>query len=415
VNGPNPLSIIDAAAEAPDHPAVIVAGDTITYADLATQVDAHPTDAELEIVVGHPSLDAMIAVLAAFARRRPLLLLHPRHTDAERAALTTRAQACLQSNVAPAVFIPTSGTTGQPKLVRLSTKALVAAADASAGNLGWHSDDRWLLNLTVGHVGGLSVITRCLLARKTVVLGSRFDAVALLEQINRDRVTLLSLVPTMLARVLDAGLHAPASVRAVLVGGAPSSAALLDRARGRGWPALRTYGLTEASAQVATQSPAGGDDGSGSPLQGVQVRLRDGIIELAGATLFDGYDDLDHRGWFRTNDRGFIDDAGNLHVLGRADDLIITGGENVDPAEVEAALESIDGVGEAAVVGVDDPDWGQCVVALLVLEDGGAVTGHEAELQSLAAFKRPKRYVSVDALPRSAMGKLDRGALASLA
>jgi len=256
----------------------------------------------------------------------------------------------------------------------------------------------------------LSLIVRALLARRAVVLGELADAA-------RDGVTLLSLVPAQVARLLDDGWAPPAQVRAILVGGAAASPALLARAADRGWPVLTTYGLTEACSQVATQAPGTvnrGQLGSGRPL--VPLRIVDGEIQLRGATLLDRFVDapapFDAERWLPTGDRGFLDDAGNLHVLGRRDDVIITGGENVDPLEVEQALEAHPAIAAACVVGAPEETWGQLVVAILVAR-GAPPSDVEvaAHLETrLARWKRPRRVVWVAELPRTGSGKVDRAA-----
>lgn len=413
---------ITAAASRAGAPALILAGKAVSFAELAASVSALAGGGGLCTVVGHRRLETVVQILAALEHRRPLLLLHPRSTAAEREAIVARVQASLPAtSPAPAVILPTSGTSGAPKLVRLSEAALIAAADASAKNLPWRQADRWLLNLPLAHVGGLSVLTRCLLAGSTVVVadGARFEPETLLAQIERDRVTLMSLVPTMLAKLLETSTgDAPSALRAVLIGGAASSEPLLAAARRRRWPVLRTYGLSEACAQVATQGLANRSAGCGGPLPGVRLRVVDDKIQVAGPTLFDGYLGEPSPlvdGWFTTGDRGFCDAQGDLHVLGRTDDVIICGGENVDPVEVELALEALSPISEAAVVGAPDPTWGAAVVAVVVADADIDLESVQSRLRGrLASFKHPRRLVRVEALPKTPSGKLDRGALAGL-
>ncbi|HKO95061.1 MAG TPA: 2-succinylbenzoate--CoA ligase, partial [Polyangiaceae bacterium] len=188
----------------------------------------------------------------------------------------------------------------------------------------------------------------------------------------------------------------------------------------RGWPVLTSYGSTEACSQVATQRPGTthrGDLGAGYPLPGVEVQLRDGAIQLRGPTLFSGYllgplEPFDADGWFTTGDLGHFDAEGRLHVLGRSDHVIISGGENVSPGEVEAVLEACPLVLEACVFAVPDPHWGQLVAAALRVADVEQETVLAAAEQSaerlLAAFKRPRRYVLTTAFVYGPTGKLDR-------
>jgi O-succinylbenzoic acid--CoA ligase len=205
------------------------------------------------------------------------------------------------------------------------------------------------------------------------------------------------------------------------VGGAPADPALLERAADRGVPVLTTYGLTEACSQVTTQrygTVNRGESGAGAPLEGVELRLMDGEIQLRGPMLLSGYVDpegtrsgLDPEGWLSTNDEGNLDAAGRLHVHGRLDRLIVTGGENVDPLEVEAALVGIGPIREAVVFGVEDPKWGQIVAAALVVEEELGLDSLRERLEKrLAPHKRPRLVSFLDALPVTPAGKPDRAA-----
>jgi o-succinylbenzoate---CoA ligase len=323
--------------------------------------------------------------------------------------------------------LATSGTSGAPRVALLSRLAFLAAAAASAANLGWHAGDRWLLCLPVAHIGGLSIVTRCLLARRPIVLVPEHAEVGSVERLAHAIVageaSLLSVVPTQLGGLLrlTPPFEMPRRVRALLTGGAAASPTLLSECADRGWPVLTSYGMTEACSQVATQLPGTvnrGELGSGQPLPGVGVRLAQGVIQVGGPTLFSGYmgegvdSGLNGEGWFQTRDLGRFDAEGRLHVLGRIDDLIITGGENVAPWEVEAALLACPGVLEACVFGVADEHWGQIVAAALRVVDEDAdrvVDAAHVELAGrLAAFKRPRLYACTNAFSRGHTGKPDR-------
>ncbi|WP_437759284.1 class I adenylate-forming enzyme family protein [Sorangium sp. So ce1389] len=342
-------------------------------------------------------------------------------------------------------IVYTSGTTGRPKGAVLPRRAFLAAAEGSAANLGVRDDDRWLLCMPLCHVGGLSIVTRCLLARRAVILAPRFEPASVLASIARDRATLLSVVPTMLLALLEADRdNVLARLRAVLVGGAGAPERALDECARRGVPALTTYGLTEACSQVTVQRPRDPrtrEPGSGAPISGVELRVEgagsDGVgrIEIRGPALFRGYYRgperapellVDGAGWFSTGDLGALDAAGRLHVAARRSDLIVTGGENVYPAEVEHVLASCAGVAGAVVFGVPDERWGQIVAAAIVPDhaapDGAALP--PAVLDDLAAavaarlapHKRPRRLCAAAALPVTPAGKLDRvGAAARFA
>jgi O-succinylbenzoic acid--CoA ligase len=322
-------------------------------------------------------------------------------------------------------ILPTSGTTGPPRAAILSRRAFLASAAASARNLPLGRGDRWLLCMPIAHVGGLSILVRCLVARATLAVAGPFETRRTIDAIARARPTHLSLVPTMLGRLLDAGWMPPPELRAILLGGAACPPRLLARAIEAGLPIRTTYGLTEACSQVTTarsvvRSP---EDGSGEPLPGIDVRIgAGGTIQVRGPTLFDGYfgetePPLTPDGFFDTGDFGEFDARGRLHVLGRRSDLIVTGGENVYPAEVEAALERIVGVRAACVFGVPDEHWGQIVAAALVVEPGAPddTEIRERLRAELASFKIPRRFARLPELALTASGKLDRTATARLA
>jgi O-succinylbenzoic acid--CoA ligase len=337
---------------------------------------------------------------------------------------------------APHTIVFTSGTTGQPRGVVLSAGNHLASARAAAARVGADASDRWLACLPLHHVGGLAVLLRAVIAGGAVVLQRGFDPVAVARALRDDRVTQLSLVPTTLRRLLDVPDAAPCALRVLLLGGARSDRALVDAARARGWPVAPTYGLTETSSQIVTARPdevVAGDGFVGAPLDGTDVRIvaadgrpaalgEPGFITVRGATVAVGTlaDDgtctpLAPDGWLRTADRGVLDAAGCLTVLGRADDVIVSGGENVTPEEVEAALLDHPAVADAGVAGVADVDWGQVICAWIVPRAGFELT--LAQLRDgcaarLARHKLPRRLVLVPSLPRTSSGKLKRRALA---
>jgi O-succinylbenzoic acid--CoA ligase len=304
---------------------------------------------------------------------------------------------------ATAIVVHTSGTTRGPRPVELTYGNWLWSALGSAAALGVDRADAWLCTLPLSHVGGLSILVRSAIYATGVVLHERFDAEAAADEIAT-RATLVSVVPTTLARLLDAGLRHPPRLRAALVGGAPIPDALLQRAAAAGVPTVSTYGLTEACSQVTTGGP---------PLFCTRVRIGHAReILVAGPTVAPGA--LAADGWLHTGDEGALDDDGALIVTGRAGDTIITGGENVAPAEVEAVLESHPAVAEAAVHGARDPEWGERVVATIVLCAGEHVT--ENELRGycrgrLAGYKVPRVYRFSPELPRTASGKLLRRSL----
>ncbi len=324
----------------------------------------------------------------------------------------------------------TSGTTGRPKGAMLTNGNHFASASASRANLGAAPSDVWLVVLPLYHVGGLSVILRSVIDGAAVVLERGFDAHRANQAIGAHRVTLLSVVTTMLARMLDDhGQRAyPASLRCVLVGGGPVAPALVERAWRLGLPVAPTYGLTEAASQVATARPGNGRAAScGRPLPGVSVEIvnpdsagRGEVVVRAPAVMAGYLDDEDSTraairdGWLYTGDIGHFDEDGYLYIDDRRSDLILTGGESVYPAEVEAALLAHPMVAEAGVYGRADPLWGHRVEAAVVLRDGARVAATELRQwcsARLARFKVPKTIRLVNTLPRTASGKLRRAIL----
>jgi O-succinylbenzoic acid--CoA ligase len=307
----------------------------------------------------------------------------------------------------------TSGTTGIPKGVRLTRLNLTAAASASAEHLGNGPDDDWLLAMPMHHVGGISIVVRQAYTGGSVTLHSGFDPERFTAAI-RGPVTMVSVVPTMLARLID---HGPYSgLRAVLVGGGPIPPGLLEAAAGAGLPVLPTYGMTETFGQVATLRPGAPLAYRVHPLPGVEFRTDgNGRIAVKGAQVSPGYAGEPDRKdpWFVTSDFGEIDEEGALRILGRADTVIVTGGENVSPERVESVVRDHRGVDEVVVVGAPDPEWGEKVVCVYA----GSVTPEDLRSwvsERLPRFMVPKRFVPVESIPRTALGKPDRSAVESL-
>jgi O-succinylbenzoic acid--CoA ligase len=452
------LSILAAAADAPDRVALISENRAYTFAELADLVAGAASRLSKTLadrrqpvaIVAERTPETVCVLLALFELGVPAALLHDRLTTVERDALQGLVRPALtvdretargltggggpkQPEIAGSravdlesilAVVPTSGSGGLPKVVLLSRRAFLASADASESNLGWKKDDRWLVALPLAHVGGLSILVRTLVARRCAVLDSPgFDPARTIETIRRHRITLLSLVPAMLSELLDVqpAWSPPERLRAVLLGGAPGDATLLERAADRGVPVLTTYGLTETCSQVTTQrygTVNRGEMGAGAPLEGAELRLMDGEIQLRGPMLMSGYLDagglrsgLDAEGWLSTGDEGELDSAGQLHIHGRLDRLIVTAGENVDPLEVEAALIAYEPIREAVVFGVEDSKWGQVVAAALVVEESLEIDSLRDRLRrTLAPHKRPRLIRLLDAMPRTPSGKLDRAA-----
>ncbi len=333
--------------------------------------------------------------------------------------------------------IYTSGTSGRPKGAMLTYGNHFWSAAGSAQNLGVRSDDCWLACMPLFHIGGLAILLRSAIYGNTVLVHETFDPDAANRAIDNQRVTIFSAVSNMLRRMLESRgeRQYPSSLRCVLAGGGPVPQPLLEACRSRGLPVVQTYGLTEAASQVATQSPDGdpGEPGSaGRPLFTTELRIEDelgealpsgepGEIVVRGPTVMAGYlgnpeatAEALRDGWLHTGDVGYVDAHGDLHVLDRRDDLIVSGGENVYPAEVEEVLRSHPAILDAAAFGVPDERWGQRVIAAIVPRPEDAP--REEELAAfcgtrLAAYKVPAIFRIVPQLPRNAAGKLLRRTL----
>jgi O-succinylbenzoic acid--CoA ligase len=309
----------------------------------------------------------------------------------------------------------TSGTTGSEKGVRLTLDNWEAAADASMRHLGHGPDDVWLLAMPLHHVAGLSIVLRSAYAGGRVRMVDGFEPMEFAAQLGAG-VTMASMVPTMLHRILDVGIGDQA-LRAVLLGGGPIPEGLLEGGISAGLPLLPTYGLTETAGQVATLRPSDPPANKAYPLPGAELRIEpDERIAVRGPMVSPGYigePDRDEDGWLVTGDLGSIDEDGALRVQGRADDVIVSGGENIDPRRVEAEIASVPGVNRVLVLGLPSEEWGMEAVCLYVgdLDESGVASGVSG---ALPGFMIPRRWLRVSELPMTPMGKPDRAAAARL-
>jgi O-succinylbenzoic acid--CoA ligase len=405
---------LTAAAEArPEHVALVADEGSLTYAELDERADRRARElagagvgAGDRVEVTHPPGVAFAELLHALPRLGAVLAPGP-PAQPPQPAPGKPGPAELRTGFEPDAVhtvIRTSGTTGAPKPVELTYANHIASAIASAGALGVEPDDRWLCPLPLHHVGGLNVLIRSAINQTTVVVHGRFDAERVTATLEAGEVTLASLVPTMLARLRAAGLSRTPGLRAIALGGGPVPAGLLDWAREAGIPVVPVYGMTETCSQIVAGSP-------GRVLSGVELRIgEDGEILVRGPMVASGAVASD--GWLHTGDLGSLDDDGHLHVLGRLKELIVSGGENVAPLEVEQALLAHPAVSDAGVAGLPDPEWGEAVTAFVVLREPAAA----AELRQwcrerLEPFKVPKAIHEVERLPRGTGGKLLRGQL----
>ncbi len=443
----------------PERPALACGGETVAYAALDVGADAVAADlAASGVVPGDrvalwgESTPATVAALWGLPRAgATAVLLSPRLLPAQAKRLAEATGVRAAWGRGPGLDLPrarrggrvpaparggppdpearfvvfTSGTSGGGRPVVLTGANVAAATAGSQARLGNGPGDRWLGVLPLHHVGGLSILWRCAREGGTVVLEESFDAGRAAALLVSGGIAFASLVPTMLWRLLEVASGPFPGVRAVLVGGGPSDPALLAAARRAGLPALQTYGMTETASQVATEAPGDEERRPGSvgrPLEGFEVRAvdaagralpagREGSLEVRGPAVSSGYLGEPARApdaWYRTGDTGWRDADGYLFVAGRADAVIVTGGENVHPEEVEAALREHPGVADARVFGEPDAEWGRRVVAQVV--PSGPSGPDPAELEAfarsrLAPHQVPKRWEVVARVERSEMGK----------
>ncbi len=439
-----PDPIHTAATSWPDAPAIIAPEGTVTFADLdrrvsttANRLRTHGVTPKARLAIYQPaSVDTIIAIFAALRLGVAVCPISTRHPSAAVLGLlpqigpdlliitrsnlgdsvdtldldtsadgSSRASLTAWSLMKPTTLVFTSGSTGGPKLALHRLGNYVASAHGSIDFFDLQPGDRWLLSLPLYHVGGLAVLFRCVLSGAAIVLpkhGASLEAV-----VAEHDVTHASLVATQLLRVLrDGETEALAGMKALLLGGSAIPTGLLTEAHALGLPVHTSYGMTEMTSTVtATPSAASRDalSTSGVVLPNREVQITDdGEVLVRGATLFAGYVDgkhvispIDAEGWFHTGDLGEwieVDGHPMLRVTGRKDNLFISGGENVQPEEIEAALGRIEGVRQAIIVPVPDEEFGQRPVAFV---DAGAwqpEAWRSALGVSLARFKIPAAF-----------------------
>ena len=386
----------------PDRPYLKTADRVWTYGATTGEIEARTTD---QVVSLRPAPDAesVFDILAGIAGGGAMVMgpgvEAPTDADPHGAALVAF----------------TSGTTGAPKGVRLTQSNLEAAAASSMKHLGHGEGDTWLLAMPLNHVGGLSILIRSAYAGGSVRLLPEFDPRAFSAAMKAD-VTMVSVVAAMLHQVLEADPGPYQGLKAVLVGGGPIPDELLERGQAAGLPVLPSYGMTETFGQVATLRPGSPLAHRAHPLPGIELEIDPyGRVVVSGDQVSPGYLGEPDRAYagLATNDLGEIDAEGALRILGRADTVIITGGENVDPTRVETELAAQPGVEEAVVVGIPDPGWGAILVALYVGRADESEL-HAAMSARLPRYMVPTRWLRVAAIPRTPLGKPDRPAALAL-
>ena len=425
----NPFSIFKAAADCPNDIGIRCAGQDFSFAKLALLTQNHITRLENSsalppkgrpfIVEGKNTVETVVELYALMELGIPALMLHPKLMPTERRVLVesiSNIQAPLPDNCAAVLF--TSGTTGLPKPAIITYDMLLASAQESAKNLGWEPNDCWQLCMSLTRIGGLSILTRCLLARKTVAISALFSPKSFLEALDNDKVTITSIVPTMLAKIFEfrPDWHAPSHLRVILLGGASATDKLLAKAYSQKLPIVTTYGMTETCSHVVMtpyEERYELQSGTGKVQSNTRVRIHNQQIEVNSPMTTPGYWGRPPitSEWFETGDLGEFDDQGRLHVFARRHDLILTAGENVYPLEVENLLARSPFIKEALIVGQPDETWGSIVCALIVAENGTHPTDEDIRRfckENISAYKCPRKIAFVDTLPVNSADKLDR-------
>jgi O-succinylbenzoic acid--CoA ligase len=434
--------------------AVVVEGVPYTFGDIAQRVEhalrswpVHAGRARAPVALyAAPTLNGLVHFYAALALNVPCVLVHPRFSPRQVRGVVQSAGAHAyfngqewslthaveqQLHERASLLLTTSGSTGAFKIVQHGHATLQAAARASSLNLPLEAADRWLLSLPYAHVGGVSILIRCLLARRPVVVAyGSFADPAFIHSVNQQGCTLYSLVPTQLHDLVSSCASTrgrPPLLRHVLVGGAPAALRLRRLAHKHGLRPLFTYGMTEAGSQITTQRPVPTNHepdllDAGHPLPGVDVRVdAQQRLSIRTPSLMLGYlgeaplwtpGDAEPP-WLMTNDRAVLHSDGRVQILGRTDHLLITGGENVDPEWVEQVLAEHPWVHEVAICGLPDPRWGERLVALVVPTGEAQTERLKQDLREFAQSQLPpfavfKDLWVVEQLPKLGIGKLDR-------
>ncbi|WP_226680649.1 o-succinylbenzoate--CoA ligase [Sutcliffiella horikoshii] len=333
----------------------------------------------------------------------------------------------------------TSGTTGFPKGVKQSYGNHFWSATGSALNMGLHEEDCWLLSVPIFHISGLSILMRSVIYGMRVIIHRRFEAEAVHKDLMERQVSIVSVVTTMLSGLLEqlGSRSYPPSFRCMLVGGGPVPRSILEECMRKSIPVYQTYGMTETCSQIVTLSPdfsMSKIGSAGKPLFPCQLKImldgaeaepkETGEIIVKGPNVTAGYYNREEStyeaikdGWLYTGDLGFVDEDGFLFVVDRRSDLIISGGENVYPAEIEAILVSHPSIKDAGVTGIPDDRWGQVPVAFVVTDRKEELL-EESFLsfvrERLAGYKVPKQLYVVECLPRNASNKLMRRELVKM-
>ncbi len=330
-----------------------------------------------------------------------------------------------------ALIIFTSGSSGKPKGVETTNDNLYQSYISEAQEFNFSSEDKYLASLPFYHIGGFAIINRSLLSGGTLVLPKSLKQDDIVKSMGKDNPTIISFVPIMLKRLIETGISPNENMRHLFLGGGPSDDKLIHSAFQNNWPIVKVYGSSETTAMVTACSGAELEThpaSAGKALENVEINILDesknsvttsivGEIAIKSPTIAKGYlnDDTNwnskiHKGYYLTGDYGCLDEDGRLFVVARRTDLIVSGGENIDPREVEVLLNKYDGILESFVFSIESSEWGQIPVAILVLEKNTKFEKNkliENLRLNIASFKIPKKILVVDEIPKRTLGKVD--------
>lgn len=336
-----------------------------------------------------------------------------------------------RSNDDAALVMFTSGATGVPKGVTLTYKNLYKSCIATDDILHQGAGDKWLLSLPLYHIGGFMILVRALFYGCSIIIPDTNSTNDILFSIKNLKPNYISLVPTQLKKIIDEGIKPDSELKSVLIGGGPADDEIIIEAVKEGWKINKVYGMTETAAFITAlefRDFANKYKSVGKPLSGVEIKIscsketsgvnKNGEILIKSPTVMKEYSDNPgetsiklNDGYFYSGDIGYLDEEGFLYIESRRTDLIITGGENVNPLEVEKQILNYPIVEEVCVIGEEDKKWGQCVAAVIVTKGGAELDFEELKeflTKSLAVFKIPKKIYYTDELPKTSLGKIKR-------
>ncbi len=311
-------------------------------------------------------------------------------------------------------ILMTSGTTNSPKAVQLTYNNFQSSCENWNNFLNFNNSDQFLCCLPLTHIGGLAVLVRALIYGFSINLSKSFSSELIYQLLSKDPITIVSLVPTMLQRIIEKpkGIKYLKSLRAILLGGGPTSSSLLNLCLQENLSIVKTYGMTETCSGIVglwLKEQQDKKHFAGEPFRDVKIEIKNKEIIISGPMVMKGYlNNVDCNGVHNSHDFGWLDSEGTLFLDMRRKDLIVTGGKNVNPKEVEDILISIDGISDAAVIGVSDDEWGQKVTAYVVVKNKNLSNNkiNNALEGKISKFKIPKKIHFVDFIPRNELGKI---------